>query len=226
MSPQNPLALFLNLAKATRENGPLQRIPTDIQQLVEPPLVLLIATTPVDRHTDERRALHSFLYSGKERKKRRRRRRRKKRTEKEQDQEEEKKMMTIIRKKKKKRFFSWPLGGSDHKPVILTLPKQVNTSAGKLPPSSNFKKAHWKRFRKLTGLCTESITFSKYSVNKNASNFNLAVLKAAKESIPRGGQRVYKPYWNKPLEKTQKKPSETRKEMEGNLSPQNVGEHA
>ena len=33
-----------------------------------------------------------------------------------------------------RREVSEQLGGSDHKPVILTLAKQVNTSAGKMPP--------------------------------------------------------------------------------------------
>ena len=93
-----------------------------------------------------------------------------------------------------KREVSEQLEGSDHKPVILTLAKQVNTSAGKMPPSWNYKKADWKRFRELTDIYTKSITFSKHSVNKNASNFNCAVLKAAKESIPRGRRHDYKPY--------------------------------
>ena len=55
-----------------------------------------------------------------------------------------------------------------------------------MPPSWNYKKADWKRFRELTDIYTTSITFSKHSVNKNASNFNSVVLKAVKESIPRG----------------------------------------
>ena len=89
-----------------------------------------------------------------------------------------------------KREVSEQLGGSDHKPVLLTLAKQVNTNAGKMPPSWNYKKADWKRFRELTDIYTKSITFSKHSVNKNASNFNSAVLKAAKESIPRGRRHI------------------------------------
>ena len=78
------------------------------------------------------------------------------------------------------------LEGSDHKPVVLTLAKQVNTNAGKLLPSCNYKKADWKRFREFTGLYTKSVTFSKHSVSKNSSDFNSAVLKAAKKSILRG----------------------------------------
>ena len=125
-----------------------------------------------------------------------------------------------------KREVSEQLGGSDHKPVILTLAKQVNTNAGKMPPSWNYKKADWKRFRELTDIYTKSITFSKHSVNKNASNFNSAVLKAAKESIPRGRRHDYKPYWNNTLEKIHKELSEAREEMERNPTPQNVRRHS
>ena len=125
-----------------------------------------------------------------------------------------------------KREVSEQLGGSDHKPVILTLAKQVNTSAGKMPPNWNYKRADWKRLGELTDIYTQLITFSKHSVNKNASNFNSAVLKAAKESIPRGRRHDYKLYWNNTLEKIHKELSEFREEMERNPTPRNVRRHS
>ena len=118
------------------------------------------------------------------------------------------------------------LGGSDHKLVVLTLAKQVNTNAGKLLPSCNYKKADWKRFREFTGLYTKSVTFSKHSVSKNSSDFNSAVLKAAKKSILRGRPHDYKPYWNKILEKIYKGLREAREEMERKSTPQNVSRHS
>ena len=39
-----------------------------------------------------------------------------------------------------KREVSEQLGGSDYKPVILTLAKQVNTSAGKMPPAGTTRR--------------------------------------------------------------------------------------
>ena len=125
-----------------------------------------------------------------------------------------------------KREVSEQLGGSDHKPVILTLAKQVNTSAGKMLPSWNYKKADWKRFMELTDIYTKSITFSKHSVVKNASNFNSTVLKAAKKSIPRGRRHDYKPYWNNTLEKIHKELGEAREEMERNPTPQKARRHS
>ena len=64
--------------------------------------------------------------------------------------------------------------------------------------------------------------FLQRSVNKNASNFSSAVLKAAKESIPRGRRHDYKLYWNNTMEKIHKELSETREEMKRNPTPQNV----
>ena len=74
----------------------------------------------------------------------------------------------------------------------------------------------------LTDIYTKSITFCKYSVNKNASNFISAVLKAAKEPISRGRRHYYKPYWNNTLEKIQKELSEAREAMKRYPTPQNV----
>ena len=109
-----------------------------------------------------------------------------------------------------KREATEQLECSDRKPVILTLAKQINTGAGKLAPSWSYKKL----FRELTDLYTKSVTFSKHSVND--SNFNSAVLKAAKEPISRGRRRYCKPYWNKTLKKIHKELSEAREEMDRN----------
>ena len=65
-----------------------------------------------------------------------------------------------------------------------------------------------------------------YSVNENASNFNSAVRKVAKESIPRGIRHDYKPYWNNTFEKIHKELSEAREDMERNPTPQNVRRHS
>ena len=123
------------------------------------------------------------------------------------------------------REVSEQLGGSDHNPAVLTLAKQVNSSAGKLPRSWNYKKADWKRFREVTNINTKSITFSKHSVNKNTSNFNSAVLKAAKESIPRDGKTISHTEKKKTLEKIHKELCETR-EVKRNPTPQNLRKHS
>ena len=97
----------------------------------------------------------------------------------------------------------------------------------KCPPAGTTKRqTGGERFREVTDIYTKSITFSKHSVNKNAFNFNSAVLKAAKESIPRGRRHDYKPYWNNTLEKIHKELSEAREEIERNPTPQNVGKHS
>ena len=97
----------------------------------------------------------------------------------------------------------------------------------KCPPAGTTRRqTGGERFREVTDIYTKSITFSKHSVNKNAFNFNSAVLKAAKESIPRGRRHDYKPYWNNTLEKIHKELSEAREKMERNPTPQNVRKHS
>ncbi|KAK7101444.1 hypothetical protein V1264_019826 [Littorina saxatilis] len=125
-----------------------------------------------------------------------------------------------------KREVSEQLGGSDHRPTILTIAKQVIPSTGKLPPSWNYKKANWMLFSQLTDLYTKSITFDRHSVDRNASMFNSAILQAAKKSIPRGRRRDYKPYWNNALEELHKKLSEARENMEKDPTPKNVARHS
>ena len=124
------------------------------------------------------------------------------------------------------REVSEQLGGSDHKPVILTIAKQVIPYSGKLPPSWNYKKANWKLFSDLTDLYTKTVTLNKHSVDKNADAFTSAVLEAAKKSIPRGRRRNYKPYWNNTLNELHNELSKVRDEMEKHPTPQNVAKHS
>ena len=97
---------------------------------------------------------------------------------------------------------SWPLPSS-----------QRRKNASKL----ELQESGLEALQEITDIYTKSI--------KNASNFNSAVLKAAKESIPRSRRHDYKPHWNKTLEKIHKERSEAREEMERNPTPQNVRRH-
>ena len=66
------------------------------------------------------------------------------------------------------------LGGSDHRPVILTLQKQI-IREGKLPPSWNYKKADWDLYKKQTDTSTADIQVSGWSVDKAAKEFTSAI---------------------------------------------------
>ena len=116
------------------------------------------------------------------------------------------------------------LGGSDHKPVILTLKKQVSRQS-KFPPSWNYKKANWSLYKSLTDKNTSSIQVSKSNADKAASLFTSAVLSAAKEAIPRGRRKDYLPFWNEELELLHKELSDAREKLETEPSPENKEKH-
>ena len=116
------------------------------------------------------------------------------------------------------------LGGSDHRPVILTIQKQIQ-GTGKLPPSWNYKKADWDLFKSLTNSNTSSINVSNLDVDRAADLFTEAVLCAAQKSIPRGRRRDYKPFWTPELDSLHKQLSEARENMEQDPSEQNISTH-
>ena len=73
------------------------------------------------------------------------------------------------------------LGGSDHRPVILTM----NTYT---LPRWNYKKADWILYNQLTDQVTKDIRVEDININKVVKDFNAGILTAAHKSIPRWSQ--------------------------------------
>ena len=92
------------------------------------------------------------------------------------------------------------LGGSDHKPIKISLDLQHRTQKTSTFPRWNYKKANWERFSKLADQFTQRISNKRQNLNTNIKAFNQAVLKAAQQSIPRGARKNYKPYWTEELQ--------------------------
>ena len=111
------------------------------------------------------------------------------------------------------------LGGSDHRPVILTLGRNRKPEAAK--PRWNYKKANWGLFKHRTSELTKDITVQGRDINKVIKEFNSGILQAAKESIPRGARKEYKPYWSAELQELDDALSEARREAERNPSQEN-----
>jgi hypothetical protein len=77
------------------------------------------------------------------------------------------------------------LGGSDHRPVILSITETTTPVHSQLP-RWNYKKANWEIFETCTDeLKTDIVTEGK-NINNVVNIFNASIVKAAKESIPRG----------------------------------------
>nr|KAG5698284.1 hypothetical protein BaRGS_016986 [Batillaria attramentaria] len=117
------------------------------------------------------------------------------------------------------------LGGSDHRPVIITIQRQLEIHPSRLPASWNYKKANWDLFKQEADRRTSSLTLSRQDINKNAKAFNQAVLKAAQAAIPRGRRKNYRPYWSPELNSLQKTVNEARDAMESSPTDKNVEAH-
>ena len=105
------------------------------------------------------------------------------------------------------------LGGSDHLPVLLKVTLTEQTISQKKEPSWNYKKANWSKFQNVTDvLCREFDTDN--SKNINVQKLTDCILQAAKQAIPRGRKKDYKPYWSNHLQCLHDQLTEARKRLE------------
>ena len=105
------------------------------------------------------------------------------------------------------------LGGSDHRPILLTLVESLPEDSPN-KPRWNYKKANWGLFSIRTNELTQNITVQGQNVNNVVKEFNESILKAAKEAIPRGVRKNYTPYWTPELQKTHDDLIKAREEAE------------
>ena len=91
------------------------------------------------------------------------------------------------------------LGGSDHRPVYLTV--EAGTVQASTLPRWNYKKTNWLLYRHHPIILTNSIQVYDRDMNIVIKEFNKYLLQAAKECIPKGARKHYKPYWNEDLNK-------------------------
>ena len=113
------------------------------------------------------------------------------------------------------------LAGSDHRPVKLAISLRYKPHPAKTFPRWNYKKADWNKFSELTDNFTESLETTGNNINKIAANFNQSILNAAKETIPRGARKNYKPYWTEELQDLEEEISKTRDDVESNPTVEN-----
>nr|KAG5696480.1 hypothetical protein BaRGS_016519 [Batillaria attramentaria] len=113
------------------------------------------------------------------------------------------------------------LGGSDHKPVKLSINLNLQTPQAKCFPRWNYRKADWTLFETLTDTYTKPVNIRQKGTNKMVQDFTKAVLKAAIESIPRGARKDYKPYWTEELQNLEDTVTEARDRAEKQPSLEN-----
>ena len=92
--------------------------------------------------------------------------------------------------------------GSDHLPILLSVPLSPVYRPNECPPSFNFQKARWDGFASyFDSYCPSAEKYSSLSLSSAATHFTFLALNAAKSSIPFGRiKRPPKAWWSAEVE--------------------------
>ena len=120
-----------------------------------------------------------------------------------------------------KREVGQQLGGSDHKPVFLTIETQV-VPIDVPKPRWNYKKAKWSVFAVRANELTKGIRVQGRNENHVVKEWNKCILQAAQETIPRGARRDFKPFWSNELKELEENMNEAREKAEKEPSQANT----
>ena len=93
--------------------------------------------------------------------------------------------------------------GSDHLPILLSVPLSPVFCLNERPPSFNFKKVRWVDFTfYFDSHCLSAVEYSSLSLSSAAALFTSLALNAAKSSIPFGRIKCHpKAWWSAEVEK-------------------------
>ena len=107
---------------------------------------------------------------------------------------------------------------------VSTIEKRCPPKPTKAEPSWNIKKANWDLFKKISDENVGKITLID-KLDKNAKEFNSAILGAALKSIPRSRRRDYQPFWSDELQKLHTEFDRARERMDSDPIDENVTAH-
>ena len=123
-----------------------------------------------------------------------------------------------------KREVGQQLGGSDHRPVFLTIENHVTPTVNTIP-RWNYKKANWTLFALRANELTRDIVVQGRNENCIAKEWTKAILKGAKETIPRGARKDYKPFWSDELQELEDNLNKARDDAEKEPNDENTIKH-
>ena len=112
------------------------------------------------------------------------------------------------------------LAGSDHRPVLLSIIDEP-TQAEPQHARWNYKKANWQLFGIQSNELTKDLIVEGRNPNNVIRDWNKAIMKASKDTIPRGVRKEYLPYWSPDLKTAHDKLTESREEAERNPTQEN-----
>ena len=111
--------------------------------------------------------------------------------------------------------------GSDHRPILLQISSNRKRElTNPIRRSWNYKKANWELYQqksesRLLEVCTTS------SIDECYKDITTALMTSAKEAIPRGNPKKFRPYWDKELEQLTKARKKARRHAEKNPTAEN-----
>ena len=106
------------------------------------------------------------------------------------------------------------LATGDHKPVLIEIQVSKPRVDSNTLPWRNYKKADWTKFSLLTNQFTAGINCKTIKTDKSAKAFTTAILRATKQSIPRGARKDYTPNWSGELQNLNEEESKARSKVE------------
>ena len=111
---------------------------------------------------------------------------------------------------------------SDHRPILLRLDIARQKGERKRKTRWNFKKANWNKFQtEMDASLPSREELLNMDTNQANDSLTAAILTAAKQSIPRGSIKNFKPFWNEKLEQAVQARQEARETYENERTPEN-----
>ena len=110
--------------------------------------------------------------------------------------------------------------GSDHDPLLIKIKKQKKSEA-KRKTFWNYRKAQWLKYARATDEGFEKIDIANNNIDKVSTDICQAISTAAKQTIPRGSFKKYKPFWSQDLQTAINERQKARKAMKQNPSTEN-----
>lgn len=109
--------------------------------------------------------------------------------------------------------------GSDHRPILISINKPEKHKR-KRTTFWNVHKANWSEYKAATLSKLKEIDVTQ-DLNIVYENITNAILTAARQNIPQGNRKQYRPFWNSNLQKIVQERRQARKKVETNPSREN-----
>jgi len=103
--------------------------------------------------------------------------------------------------------------GSSHRAAQITILLKTPTLKPNIRVTWNFRKANWTKFQDQLETKTNTIN-AEESAHKMLKIFCKIIQQSAKENIPRGKPRKYKPFWTQELNEQKKIRDQARQKAE------------